>query len=139
MRELNGFYKGYVPSAWRQEELTFNNCPIRIGRATVLPGDLVIAHAQGVIFVRAILAETAISSVERTRPMDEYDFLLNQEGKNRARFEGGWNAEKFAGFAQWVAAHPDKLKMAMDKFEKPANEKMGPANHRQRPSDSPAP
>ena len=88
---------------------------------------------------RAILAGVAISSAELTRLMDEYNFLLNQEGKNGAQFEGGWNAEKFAGFKQRVAAHPDKLKMARDEFEKLVNEKMEPANHRQRPSDSPAP
>ena len=137
--DFNGFYKGYDPSAWQQEELTCINCPIRIGRATVLPGDLVIADAQGVIFVPAILVEEAISSAELTSLMDDYNFLLNKEGKNGAQFEGGWNAEKFAGFKQWVAAHPDKLKMPKDEFEKLVNERMEQMNHRQRPSGSPAP
>jgi hypothetical protein len=71
--------------------------------------------------------------------MDDYNFLLNKEGKNGAQFEGGWNAEKFAGFKQWVAAHPDKLKMPKDEFEKLVNERMEQMNHRQRPSGSPAP
>ncbi len=115
---FNGFYKGYDPSFWQQEELTCINCPIRIGRAVVVPGDLVIANAQGVIFVPAILAEDAISSAEFENLMDAYNFELNREGKNGAQFEGGWNAEKFAGFRRWVDAHPDKLKMSHAEFEK---------------------
>lgn len=137
--DFNGFYKGYDPSAWRQEELTCINCPIRIGRATVLPGDLVIANKEGVLFVPAILAEDAISSAEVTNLMDGYNFELNQEGKNGAEFEGGWNAKKFAGFKQWVAAHPDKLKMPQDEFDKLVNEKMDRMNEHSRPSGSPAP
>jgi regulator of RNase E activity RraA len=121
---FNGFYKGYDPSFLMQEELTCINCPIRIGRAAVLPGDLVIANAQGILFVPAVLAEDAISSAELTNLMDDYNFMLNQEGKNGAQFEGGWNAEKFAGFKKWVDAHPEKLKMSHDQFEKLYNERM---------------
>jgi len=53
---LNGFYRGYEPSAWADMTLTAINAPIRIGRATVLPGDLVLAKTDGVIFIPAILA-----------------------------------------------------------------------------------
>jgi regulator of RNase E activity RraA len=116
--DFNGFYKGYDPSGWRSEELMCINCPVRIGRAVVLPGDLVIANAQGIIFVPAILADQAISSAEFTNLMDDYNFELNKEGKNGAMFEGGWNAQKFAGFKDWITAHPDKLKMSMDQFNK---------------------
>lgn len=115
--DFNGFYKGYDPSAWQQEEITCINCPVRIGRAVVLPGDLVIANAQGVIFVPAILAEDAVSSAEFENLMDAYNFELNKEGKNGGQFEGGWNAEKLAGFRQWVHDHPDQLKMPQAEFE----------------------
>lgn len=137
---FNGFYKGYDPSAWQQEELTCINCPIRIGRAVVLPGDLVIAKPQGVIFVPAILAEEAVSSAELTNLMDDYNFELNKQGKNGAQFEGGWNAEKFAGFRRWVNAHPDKLKMPREEFEKLLNERMERMNRKApAPAGVPAP
>ncbi len=126
---FNGFYKGYDPSAWRQEQLMCINCPIRIGHAVVLPGDLVIANAQGVIFVPAILAEEAVSSAEFTNLMDAYNFELNREGKNGGQFEGGWDANKFAGFKRWVDAHPDQLKMARDEFEKIYAERLDEATH----------
>src|ERR1017187_7883794 len=112
------FYRGYDPSGWRSEQLTYINCPIRSGHAVVLPGDLVIAKAQGIIFVPAILAEDAISSAEFTNLMDAYNFELNKAGKNGGQFEGGWNAQKFAGFKEWVAGHPDQLKMTQEQFTK---------------------
>ena len=51
---LNGFYRGYDPSAWAQMQLTGINVPIRIGRAVVLPGDLVLAKRDGVIFIPGV-------------------------------------------------------------------------------------
>ncbi len=103
---------------------------IRIGQAVVLPGDLVIANAEGVLFVPAILAEQAISDAEFTNLMDAYNFELNREGKNGGQFEGGWNAEKFSGFKQWVEAHPDELKMPKEEFEQMYNERTERMNRR---------
>ena len=113
---FNGFYRGYDPSAWAQMELTGINTPIRIGRAVVLPGDLVLAKTDGVLFIPAILAEEAISSAEFTNLKDAFNFELNQQGKNGAEFEGGWTAKKYAAFAQWIDAHPEKLKMPRAEF-----------------------
>jgi len=91
---LNGFYRGYDPSAWAQMQLTGINVPIRIGRAVVLPGDLVLAKQDGVIFVPAALASAAVAKAEFTNLQDAFNFELNSQGKNGARFEGGWTPEK---------------------------------------------
>jgi hypothetical protein len=99
-------------------ELTAINSPIRIGRAVVLPGDLVLATPEGVLFVPAILAEGAISAAEFTSLTDDYNFELNRAGKNGAEFEGGWTPAKYDAFAKWIEAHPDKLKMPRDEFDK---------------------
>lgn len=113
---FNGFYRGYDPSAWADMELTGINVPVRIGRAVVLPGDLVLAKPEGVLFVPAILAEAAISHAEFTSLTDEYNFELNQQGKNGAQFEGGWTPAKYDAFAKWIDAHPEKLKMERSEF-----------------------
>lgn len=113
---FNGFYRGYDPSAWAQMTLTSINAPIRIGRATVLPGDLVLAKTDGVIFIPAILAEPAISSAEFTNLEDAFNFELNRQGKNGAEFEGGWTPAKYDALAKWVDEHPDKLKMSRAQF-----------------------
>lgn len=113
---FNGFYRGYDPSAWADMQLTAINSPIRIGRAVVLPGDLVLAKTDGVLFIPAVLAEGAISSAEFTNLEDAYNFELNRQGKNGAEFEGGWTPQKYAGLAKWIDAHPDKLKMPRSEF-----------------------
>lgn len=114
---LNGFYRGYDPSAWADMNLTAINAPIRIGRAIVLPGDLVLAKTDGVIFIPAILAEDAISSAEFTRLQDAFNFELNRSGKNGGQFEGGWTAAKCDAFAKWIDEHPDQLKMPRSEFD----------------------
>lgn len=120
---FNGLYRGYDPSAWADMTLTAINSPIRIGRAIVLPGDLVMVKpAEGVLFIPAILAEEAVSSAEFTNLKDQYNFELNQEGKNGAQFEGGWNAQKYAAFSKWVSDHPDRLKMSRQRFDQLVNE-----------------
>ena len=115
--DFNGFYRGYDPSAWADMELTGINVPVRIGRAVVLPGDLVLAKPEGVLFVPAILAEDAISHAEFTALTDDFNFELNREGKNGAQFEGGWTPAKYDAFAKWIAAHPEKLKMPRSEFD----------------------
>ncbi len=114
---FNGFYRAYDPSAWADMELTGINVPLRIGRAVVLPGDLVLAKAEGVLFVPAILAEAAVAHAEFTALTDDFNFELNKQGSNGAQFEGGWTAAKYDAFAKWIDAHPEKLKMERSEFD----------------------
>ena len=115
---LNGFYRKSDPSAWKDMTLTSIDTPIRIGRATVLPGDLVIAKADGIIFVPAAMAEGAIINAEFTNLEDAFNFELNASGKNGAEFEGGWTPAKYDALSKWIDAHPEKLKMTRDEFNK---------------------
>ena len=115
---LNGFYRGYDPSAWADMELTAINAPVRIGRAVVLPGDLVLCKPEGVLFIPALLAEEAVSAAEFTQLTDAFNFELNRTGRNKAEFEGGWTPEKYDAFAEWIDAHPDKLTMPRSEFER---------------------
>ena len=123
---FNGFYRGYDPSAWADMTLTAINSPVRIGRAIVLPGDLVLAKTDGVIFIPAILAEAAISSAEFTNLEDAFNFELNKAGKNGAEFEGGWTPQKYDALAKWIDAHPEKLKMSRTEFNEILEKKKQP-------------
>jgi len=98
-------------------ELTAINAPVRIGRAVVIPGDLVLCKSEGVIFVPAILAEAAVSHAEFTSLKDTFNFELNREGKNGAQFEGGWTPQKYDAFAKWIESHPERLKMPKAEFD----------------------
>jgi regulator of RNase E activity RraA len=116
IQNLNGFYRASDPSAWKDMTLSAINAPIRIGRATVLPGDLVVAKQDGIIFIPAILAAAAVASAEFTRLEDTFNFELNSSGKNGAEFEGGWTKAKYQAFAKWIDQHPEKLKMTHQEF-----------------------
>jgi 4-hydroxy-4-methyl-2-oxoglutarate aldolase len=131
---FNGFYRGADPSAWAQMTLTSINAPIRIGRAIVLPGDLVLAKAEGILFIPAILAEGAVSNAEFTNLKDSFNFELNQQGKNGAQFEGGWTKEKYEAFGKWIDAHPDKLKMPRAEFDAMLAEALQPHPSRHNPA-----
>ena len=76
-----------------------------------------MANRDGVLFIPAIMAEQAVSAAEFTNLKDTYNFELNQEGKNGAQFEGGWNQAKYAAFSKWVESHPDRLKMPRSEFD----------------------
>ena len=126
LENMNGLYRAYDPSAWKDMTLTSINAPIRIGRATVLPGDLVIAKADGIIFVPAYLAEAAITSAEFTKLEDAFNFELNSQGKNGAEFEGGWTAAKYDALTKWIDAHPEKLRMTRQEFNDEVNRRKQP-------------
>ena len=131
---FNGFYRGADPSAWAQMTLTSINAPIRIGRAIVLPGDLVLAKAEGILFIPAVLAEGAVSNAEFTNLKDSFNFELNQQGKNGAQFEGGWTKEKYEAFGKWIDAHPDKLKMPRAEFDAMLAEALQPHSSHHNPA-----
>jgi 4-hydroxy-4-methyl-2-oxoglutarate aldolase len=117
LENMNGLYRAYDPSAWKDMTLTSINAPIRIGRATVLPGDLVLAKSEGVIFIPAYLAEDAVAHAEFIKLEDTFNFELNRSGKNGGEFEGGWNAKKYDALVQWIDANPSKLKMKRTEFD----------------------
>jgi len=117
LEDFNGLYRAYDPSAWKDMTLTSINAPIRIGRAAVLPGDLVLATRDGVIFIPAYLAEDAVAHAEFINLQDAFNFELNRRGSNGGAFEGGWNGAKYDAFAQWIAANPGKLKMSRAEFD----------------------
>lgn len=122
---LNGFYRASDPSAWKDMTLTSINAPVRIGRATVLPGDLVVAKQDGILFVPAVLASEAVASAEFTNLEDAFNFELNSKGTNGAEFEGGWTARKYDAFAKWIDQHPEKLKMTKAEFNAELSRRKG--------------
>ena len=117
LENMNGLYRAYDPSAWKDMTLTSINAPIRIGRATVLPGDLVLAKNDGVIFIPAYLAEDAVAHAEFIKLEDTFNFELNRQGKNGGAFEGGWNGPKYKAFVEWINTNPGKLKMSRAEFD----------------------
>jgi len=76
----NFFCRGIDPSAIADLVLAGVNHPIRIGEATVLPGDIVLGTATGVIFIPAHLAEAVAEASEDIASRDVFGKARIAEG-----------------------------------------------------------
>lgn len=106
----NGWYRGSDPSAISQMILTTINGPIRIGRATVLPGDVVLAKNTGVMFIPAALVADVVLSGEYTHLLDQFTIQRINEKKYEYKnegFVGGWTEEINADFLNWLDHYPN--------------------------------
>ncbi|HUG14151.1 MAG TPA: hypothetical protein VMM78_03960 [Thermomicrobiales bacterium] len=74
------FVRGVDPSAIADVTLAGVNVPVRIGQATVLPGDVVLGTRTGIIFIPPQLAREVVEYSEDTRMRDEFGKQRIAEG-----------------------------------------------------------
>jgi len=116
--DFNGFYRGYDPSAWAQMELTSINAPIRVGRATVLPGDVVLANKWGVIFIPAYLVQEVVITSEVTELRDEFGHQRLREKKYlTGQIDSQWTEDIKKDFLDWLNHYPGKLPMSKKELD----------------------
>ena len=70
--QMAGYFRGVHPSAIGNVMLTGVNIPVRIGNATVMPGDVVFGDREGVYFIPPHLVEEIINKAEETHIHDEW-------------------------------------------------------------------
>ncbi len=110
---FNAFVRGWDPSFIKDMMLSGLNAPIRIGRATVLPGDVVLAKREGVVFIPAHLAEKVITNAEFIALKDQYGHQVLREGKfTPGQIDTRWTDEIKQDFMSWLDDNPDKLPMS---------------------------
>ncbi len=115
---FNGWIKGSDPSYIQQMMLTSINAPIRVGRATVLPGDVVLANQYGVIFIPAYLTEELVLTSEVTGLRDEFGHQRLKEGIYLpGQIDSKWSEEIKADFLQWLSSYPGKLPMTKEELD----------------------
>jgi len=78
------YYRGAHPTAIRNVMLTGYNIPVRIGKAVVMPGDVVFADREGVWFIPPHLVEKVLAMAERTRIHDEWTQQKLRTGKYKS-------------------------------------------------------
>lgn len=112
LSEIDGFnawIRGSDPSAIKQMMIASVNGPIRIGRVTVLPGDVVLAKKTGVAFIPPHLVQEVVISGEYTALRDEYNFFAIKTNKyeyvNEAFVVDDEIFER--DFKQWLDAYPN--------------------------------
>lgn len=115
---FNGWIKGADPSYIQQMMLTSINAPIRVGRATVLPGDVVLAKKYGVIFIPAYLVEDLVLTSEVTALRDEFGHQRLREKKYLAgQIDSDWSEEIKKDFLNWLNNYPGKLPMTKEELD----------------------
>lgn len=122
IKGFNAWIKGYDPSYIQQMMLGGINVPIRIGRATVLPGDAVLAKKGGVVFIPAHLLEEVVLNAEFISLRDAFGHQRLREGKyTPGQIDTQWTDAIKNDFLKWLDANPDKLPMSrqeLDQFMK---------------------
>jgi regulator of RNase E activity RraA len=100
---FNGWVKGYDPSYIQQMMLGGINVPIRIGRATVLPGDVVLAKKAGIVFIPAALLEDLVLNSEFVQLRDAFGHQRLREGKyTPGQIDSEWTDQIKKDFLQWL-------------------------------------
>jgi regulator of RNase E activity RraA len=121
LSEIDGFnawVKGSDPSFIMQMSLTSINAPIRVGRAVVLPGDVVLANKYGVLFIPAHLVEEVVIASEFTALRDEFGHLRLREGKYKpGEIDSRWSDAIKQDFLNWINNYPGKLPMSKQELD----------------------
>ena len=107
---FNAFVRGWHPSFLTEVMLLSINAPIRIGAATVLPGDIILGKKEGVVFIPAHLAEKVVVTSEVVRLRDLFGISRLKEGKyTPGQIDNKWTDEIEKDFSKWLNDHIDEL------------------------------
>lgn len=122
---FNAFVRGWHPSFLTEVMLLSINDPIRIGAATVMPGDVVLAKKEGVIFIPAHLAEKVVVTSEVVRLRDLFGITRLKEGKyTPGQIDNKWSEEIEKDFSRWIRDHIDELPVPKDQIQELIKKRM---------------
>jgi len=112
--EIEGFRvytRDVDPSALRNVMLMGINVPIRIGQATVMPGDIAVTDVEGVTFVPPQLCEEVADHAETIHMVDEWGHLmLRQQKYTPGQIDGKWTRQMNEEFNQYCASKGSKVR-----------------------------
>lgn len=114
IHEIKGFQvytRGWDPSDLQNVMLVGVNVPIRMGHATVMPGDIVLGDPEGVTFIPPQLAEKIADDSEMDRLIDEWGHMMLREGKyTPGQIDAKWTKEMNEEFNRWAEQKGSKLR-----------------------------
>ena len=115
---FNAFVKGFDPSFLTEAMLMGINTPIRMGRATVFPGDVVLAKKTGVLFIPAHLAEEVVDQAEFIMLRDMFGHEMLKTGVyTPGQIDGRWSEDIKQAFLDWVENNPNELPMSKEALD----------------------
>ncbi len=125
MKSFTSLYRSYHPSHHLNNPdgelnttLVGINQPTRIGRATVMPGDVVLARDGAVMFIPPHLAEKVVKTSEIVRLRDMFGHLRIREKKyTAAQIDNRWSDDIEKDFSKWLNDHIDELPVPKDQIQ----------------------
>jgi 4-hydroxy-4-methyl-2-oxoglutarate aldolase len=128
LEEIEGFnacVRDFHPSFLMETMLMGINVPITIGKAVVMPGDVVLAKKEGIIFIPPHLLQKVVLTGEFVAIRDEFGHAMLREGRfTPGQIDGTWTEEVKTTFLKWLDENRDKLpmsRMELDEFMKERN------------------
>ena len=116
---FNAYVRDWHPSAIKEMMLMGLNTPVRIGEATVLPGDVVLAKREGVIFIPAHLAEKVADRAEEVMLRDQFGHLRLREGKyTPGQIDTKWTPDIERDFIQWLKDNANQADAPRETIER---------------------
>jgi 4-hydroxy-4-methyl-2-oxoglutarate aldolase len=116
---LRVFCRGTHPTALKNVMLVGINIPIRIGRATVMPGDIAVSDAEGITFIPPQMVQKVADQADVYHAADAWGHLMLHEQKYKpGQIDGYWTNEMIREFNRWAPAHGYKAHLEEKKDEK---------------------
>jgi len=104
------FTRGWDPSFLKDLMLMGINTLIRIGRAVVMPGDIVLGKREGIIFIPAHLAQEVVETSEIIRLRDQFGHQRLREGKyTPGQIDRKWTDDIEKDFTEWLKKHDKEM------------------------------
>ena len=115
IEEIKGFEvfcRGTDPSFFHDVMLMGINVPIRIGQATVMPGDVVVSDPEGITFIPSQLAEKVADHAELDHLIDDWgEEMLREQKYTPGEIDGGWTNQMIEEFNKWAASKGSKQRL----------------------------
>jgi 4-hydroxy-4-methyl-2-oxoglutarate aldolase len=115
IEEIKGFEvfcRDMDPSALRNVMLMGINVPIRIGQATVMPGDVAVSDPEGITFIPPQLAEQVADHAEQDHLVDDWgEMMLREQKYTPGQIDGRWTNQMIEEFNRWAASQGSKVRL----------------------------
>lgn len=117
---FNAFARDWHPSFLEETILMGINVPIRMGKVTVMPGDVVLAKKNGVVFIPPHLVEEIVVTAEIVKLRDEFAQERMQAGVYTAgQIDTRWTPAMEEDFLGWLKENrEDRLPVPIEKMQK---------------------
>ena len=95
------------------------NTPIRIGDAIVLPGDVVLAKEEGVLFIPAHLVEKVVLTAEFINLRDAFGHSMLKAGTySSGEIDNEWTDSIKKHFLKWIKESKSEIHMTNSELER---------------------